>query len=327
MKNFVVYKHTSPNGKVYIGITKQNPLYRWDNGMGYSGQPKFFRAIVKYGWDNIKHEILFTDLTEEEACAKEKELIQFYDSAKSGYNASTGGKCTHEGAIKYHVGDIVDGFKIVDRYEKKVALECLDCGAIIERSISTVSNGRLKCFCKRKYSIGTIIGNFEIIGKEERRYIVKCLDCGAIIKRQSGSLQHNSILCKCKTKPKPEPRERVYITHNGKTQTLQEWSKELNIPETTIRTRYKNGRPIDEVKRAPYKTIKCEHCGKEFQQRQKDQKYCSKECQWQSIKVERPTMICEQCGKEFKAKRATNKDYQARFCSHECQINSMRKVV
>ena len=35
MKNFIVYKHTSPNGKVYIGITKQNPKQRWGNGSGY----------------------------------------------------------------------------------------------------------------------------------------------------------------------------------------------------------------------------------------------------------------------------------------------------
>lgn len=30
-----VYKHTSPSGGVYIGITSDYPLARWRNGRGY----------------------------------------------------------------------------------------------------------------------------------------------------------------------------------------------------------------------------------------------------------------------------------------------------
>lgn len=91
---YTVYKHTCPNGKVYIGITQQNIELRWRNsGQGYIGQ-RFYRAILKYGWDNIKHEILFTDLTKEEACQKEIELIIEYRSnnPKYGYNGSLGGE-------------------------------------------------------------------------------------------------------------------------------------------------------------------------------------------------------------------------------------------
>lgn len=46
LNNYTVYRHTSPSGKVYIGITKQKPHKRWN-----SGQPLFERAILKYGWD------------------------------------------------------------------------------------------------------------------------------------------------------------------------------------------------------------------------------------------------------------------------------------
>jgi hypothetical protein len=60
---YIVYKHTSPNNKVYIGITKKKPNDRWASGFGYEHQIYFFRAIVKYGWDNFKHEILYTNLT------------------------------------------------------------------------------------------------------------------------------------------------------------------------------------------------------------------------------------------------------------------------
>lgn len=96
--NFSVYKHTCPNGKVYIGITGQNPLRRWrNNGEGYRHkQVLFYRAILKYGFANIKHEILFAGLTKEEAEAKEIELIAEYKSnnPKYGYNATNGGLCS-----------------------------------------------------------------------------------------------------------------------------------------------------------------------------------------------------------------------------------------
>lgn len=48
MRNWIVYKHTSPSGKVYIGITNQPANKRWKNGMGYISSPYFFGAIVKY---------------------------------------------------------------------------------------------------------------------------------------------------------------------------------------------------------------------------------------------------------------------------------------
>lgn len=51
------------------------------------------RAILKHGWDNFSHEILFENLSKEEADAKEKELIELYDSRnpQKGYNTRTGG--------------------------------------------------------------------------------------------------------------------------------------------------------------------------------------------------------------------------------------------
>lgn len=92
--SYSVYKHTSPNGKCYIGITQQIPQKRWkNNGRGYTNNKHFWRAIQKYGWDNFKHEILYTGLTKEEAEQKEIELIAYYDSANplKGYNRDLGG--------------------------------------------------------------------------------------------------------------------------------------------------------------------------------------------------------------------------------------------
>ena len=93
-RTYIVYKHTSPSGKVYIGITKQTANGRWKNGLGYKSSPHFWSAIQKYGWDNFEHEILFDRLCRADACAKEKELIAQFKSLDPsyGYNQKTGGE-------------------------------------------------------------------------------------------------------------------------------------------------------------------------------------------------------------------------------------------
>jgi len=93
MKSYCVYKHTAPSGKVYIGITSKRPQTRWANGAGYVGNPHFARAIEKYGWDAITHEVLLAGLTKEEAEAAEVRLIREYRSAERdfGYNIDLGG--------------------------------------------------------------------------------------------------------------------------------------------------------------------------------------------------------------------------------------------
>lgn len=93
---YTVYQHINKeNGKVYIGITKQDPEKRWGtNGSNYSSSPHFYSAIQKYGWDNFEHLILFENQTKENACEKEKELIKQFDATNRdrGYNQTTGGE-------------------------------------------------------------------------------------------------------------------------------------------------------------------------------------------------------------------------------------------
>lgn len=92
--SFLVYKHTNKeNGKVYIGITSQEPKRRWQNGAGYYGT-YFYNAIQKYGWDGFEHEILLDGLTKEQAEEIETDLIAKYGSAnrENGYNVSLGAK-------------------------------------------------------------------------------------------------------------------------------------------------------------------------------------------------------------------------------------------
>lgn len=91
-KKWIVYKYTDKhNGLIYIGITCQTLEKRWK--AGYKANRRLYNSIKKYGDDNFIKEILFENLTKEEACAKEIEMIAFYDATnpKIGYNISMGG--------------------------------------------------------------------------------------------------------------------------------------------------------------------------------------------------------------------------------------------
>ena len=98
-KTYKVYIHKCPNKKVYIGITGKKPEDRWEKGYGYRSNVFFMRAIKKYGWENIEHIILYENLSKEEACEKEIELIAKYKSNinKYGYNISFGGDMVMNG--------------------------------------------------------------------------------------------------------------------------------------------------------------------------------------------------------------------------------------
>lgn len=95
-KKYYIYKHTNMiNGKVYIGQTYQQPERRWQNGLSsYKNNEHFISSIKKYGWDNFKHKILLSDLTEEEMKYWEDYYIEFYDSRNpnKGYNKMKGGQ-------------------------------------------------------------------------------------------------------------------------------------------------------------------------------------------------------------------------------------------
>lgn len=105
--NYVVYRHTSPSSKVYIGITCQIPENRWNNGKGYKNQILFYRSIQKYGWNNFKHEILYSGLNEISAKLIEEDLIYYYKKQNISYNITDG-------------GDGTKGYKHTEETKKKI---------------------------------------------------------------------------------------------------------------------------------------------------------------------------------------------------------------
>ena len=92
MDIYTVYCHTSPNGKRYVGISN-NPIKRWNNGNGYIKNYRFYPDIEKYGWNNIKHEILYSNISFEYAKQLEKQLIKQWNLTNPlyGYNLREGG--------------------------------------------------------------------------------------------------------------------------------------------------------------------------------------------------------------------------------------------
>ena len=122
-RDYVVYKHTAPNDKCYIGITGQNPPEkRWANGRGYILNKCFDNEIILYGWDNFQHEILFSGLTKAEAQQKEIELIAYYKSNQEiyGYNVSRGGACigTHSEESKKRMSEHAHEKSRVRQFDK-----------------------------------------------------------------------------------------------------------------------------------------------------------------------------------------------------------------
>lgn len=99
-KGYIIYKYTSPSGGVYIGQTsktieerakKNGQQYLVKRKSGRFHQPGIANAIIKYGWDNFKKEILFEGLTKDEANAKEIEMIDKYRLEGLCYNIANGG--------------------------------------------------------------------------------------------------------------------------------------------------------------------------------------------------------------------------------------------
>ena len=74
-KKYVVYQHVTPDGMYYFGQT-QNVEKRWSNNGSLYKKTALQPYIEKFGWDNIKHIVLFKDQTRENALWIENFLIE-----------------------------------------------------------------------------------------------------------------------------------------------------------------------------------------------------------------------------------------------------------
>lgn len=104
MDNYSIYKFTFSDGKIYIGQTCQPLEERWKNGDGYKGQDVYVPIILD-GWENVKKEILHTNLTQAQANDLEKHYIKKFNSIKNGYNRSSGGNNNMTKIINVEIED------------------------------------------------------------------------------------------------------------------------------------------------------------------------------------------------------------------------------
>lgn len=93
-RKYIVYIHKNKiNGKVYVGITSLKPILRWRNdGSGYKKCVRFKNAILKHGWENFEHIIIFRNISKELACKEEQLLIKRYRKKELCYNIANGGE-------------------------------------------------------------------------------------------------------------------------------------------------------------------------------------------------------------------------------------------
>lgn len=88
---YTIYMHITPSGKVYIGQTsKADPNERWKNGRGYKDNRLFYLEIEKYGWDNIEHKLLYTNLSKKQAFVLELLYIRFFKLKHISLNIDDG---------------------------------------------------------------------------------------------------------------------------------------------------------------------------------------------------------------------------------------------
>ena len=177
--NYCVYKHTCPNGKVYIGITSTSPEKRWQGGKGYKTQI-FYRAIQKYGWDNILHEILFVGLTKKEAEDKEIELIDYYKSNQKeyGYNINNGGSATgvfseetRRKISEKNKGKTHNKGRVHTEESRKHMSE-----AHIGRKLSEETKRKLSNFHTGKKYTDEVIENMKVAARNSKSFPVYCVE-------------------------------------------------------------------------------------------------------------------------------------------------------
>ena len=173
-KAYCVYKHTCrANGKVYIGATSQKPKARWGlRGQNYHHNAYFSHDIEKFGWDNFEHEVLYTELTFEEARQKEIQLIALFQSnnPEFGYNKSSGGapgtgvRFTEERKAKVRAGRF--GYKCSEETRRKIG------EAVKMRSpevISRFAKARVGVPSWNKGLTGKASHSYGVVFSEERR--------------------------------------------------------------------------------------------------------------------------------------------------------------
>jgi hypothetical protein len=182
-REYCVYKHTSKiDGRAYVGITRVGAENRWRNGgIGYKHQKYFWRYIEKYGWDSLEHEVLFDNLTEEEATAMERELIAKWDltNKNKGFNLDLGGSTNNHfwrGVYCIETDKEYEGTRIAERETGIHATRICACcsGKVLSAGTDDNGNPLHWVYADEKYLIPK---RMRLLQEKASIYAVSVYDC------------------------------------------------------------------------------------------------------------------------------------------------------
>lgn len=166
---YTVYCHTNKiNNKRYVGVTRQKPEKRWNNGLGYQHSTYFYNAIKKYGWHNFSHEILYSGLNKEDAENIEKFLIKEWSlqNPKYGYNIETGGNLNKQlnEITKLKISKAKKGRKMTAEQVEKMAKHKRGV-PLSEKHKLNISKGATKYIIVQMNQMGEILNKFESVAE------------------------------------------------------------------------------------------------------------------------------------------------------------------
>lgn len=159
----VIYKAEFPNGKVYIGKSKDFDSRKIKHS--YSTRyynTKLTNAINKYGFDSIEWEIIFETDDISILNQKEKDFIMEYDSILNGYNISTGGDGGDTISKNPRKNDIIRQQLKSKGYEDEYYVEISDI----------ISNNIKDDYLNNKLSIKAISRKYGISNQRVTRFLI-----------------------------------------------------------------------------------------------------------------------------------------------------------
>jgi predicted GIY-YIG superfamily endonuclease len=230
----IIYKAKFPNGKIYIG--KANNLEkRIKTHFSHikHAKTKFSRACKKYGFENIKWEIVFESDNLEIINNKEKELIGLYNTIEYGYNISPGGDGGDTISNNPKKNKIIKSQLKTKGYMKYIPID------------SNLKNQIIKDYLSSNFGIIDISKKYKI----SKQRISRVLKSNNIIINKNRSAEINTFI------PSKELIENV-INQYKNNKTIKDISEKENLTimivsrilhDSGIResTRFRNGRRYD----------------------------------------------------------------------------------
>lgn len=122
-KTGVIYKLTSPNGKIYIGQTINfKKRFRKYKCGAFNGQIKLWNNCQKYNWNPIDYVYIIETCLIDELDDREIYWIDKYDSYLNGLNCNLGGKTRKGFKHSEETKEKLRGYKHTDESKEKIRL-------------------------------------------------------------------------------------------------------------------------------------------------------------------------------------------------------------